>query len=213
MYRPDAESIAPAPASPPSGYAVSGRLESIPDVALSSRSARDAFLVARDAHGGPGHGDTKLSHPLAVAELLSARGFDETTVSAALLHDTVEDTALGIEQIAAHFGAEIAGLVGELTEDLRIKQYAARKAEARARATRDRRAAAIYTADKLANIGRLLDDGECIDGERLDHYVKTLRLFSEQLPEIPFLAELSLELTRLINRDAGRIGVRAHRPS
>ena len=37
----------------------------------------DAFLVARDAHGGPGHGDTKLSHPLAVAELLSARGFDE----------------------------------------------------------------------------------------------------------------------------------------
>jgi HD domain len=205
MYRPDAESIAPAPAAPSSGYAVSGRLESIPDVALSSRSARDAFLVARDAHGGPGHGDTKLSHPLAVAELLSARGFDETTVSAALLHDTVEDTALGIEQIAGHFGAEISGLVAELTEDLRIK--------ARARATRDRRAAAIYTADKLANIGRLLDDGECIDGERLDHYVKTLRLFSEQLPEIPFLAELSLELTRLINRDAGRIGVRAHRAS
>jgi hypothetical protein len=43
--------------------------------------------------------------------------------------------------------------------------------------------------------------------------VKTLRLFSEQLPEIPFLAELSLELTSLINRDAGRIGLRAQPPS
>ena len=206
MYRPDEESFAPASPSPSSGCGVSGPLESIPDIALSSRSARDAFLVARDAHGGPGHGDTQLSHPLAVAELLSARGFDETTVSAALLHDTVEDTALGIEQIEGHFGVEIAGLVARLTEDLRIKEYPARKAEARARAIRDRRAAAIYAADKLANTRRLLDDGECIDGERLDHYVKTLRLFSEQMPELPFLPELSVELTRLIDRDAGRIG-------
>jgi (p)ppGpp synthase/HD superfamily hydrolase len=52
------------------------------------------------------------------------------------------DTALGIEQIAGHFGAEIAGLVAELTEDLRIRRYPARKAEARARAIRDRRVAA-----------------------------------------------------------------------
>ena len=74
------------------------------------------------------------------------------------------------------------------------------------RATRDRRAAAIYAADKLANTRRLLDEGECIDGERLDHYVKTLRLFSEQMPELPFLPEMSVELTRLIDRDAGRIG-------
>ena len=107
----------------------------------------------------------------------------------------------------AHFGAEIAGLVAVLTEDLRIGRYPARKAEARARAIRDRRVAAIYAADKLANTRRLLDDGECIDGERLDHYVKTLRLFSEQTPELPFLPELSVALTRLIDRDAGRIGV------
>jgi (p)ppGpp synthase/HD superfamily hydrolase len=151
MYRPDAASIAPPPASPSSGCAVYGPLESIPDVALSSRSVRDAFLVARDAHGGPGRGDTKLSHPLAVAELLSARGFDQTTVSAALLHDTVEDTALGIEQIARHFGAEIAGLVAELTEDLRIRRYPARKAEARARAIRDRRVAGCRSFRSFPN--------------------------------------------------------------
>jgi predicted HD phosphohydrolase len=209
MYRPDPAAIAPVPPAPSSGCAVSGPLEAIPDLALSSISTRDAFLVARDAHGGPGHGDTELSHPLAVAELLSARGFDRTAVSAALLHDTVEDTALSIEQIEDHFGVEIAGLVAGLTEDMRIRQYPARKAEARTRAIQDGRVAAIYAADKLANTRRLLDDGECIDGERLDHYVKTLRLFSEGLSELPFLAEFSVALTRLVNRDAGRIGMAA----
>jgi (p)ppGpp synthase/HD superfamily hydrolase len=177
----------------------------------ASAMTRAAYLVARDAHGGPGHGDTELSHPVAVAELLVERGFEETVVSAALLHDTVEDTALGIEQIEASFGPEIAALVADLTEDLHIDRYPARKAEARGRAVRDRRVAAIYAADKLANTRRLLGDGECIDGERLDHYVKTLWLFTEHLPELAFLAELSVELTRLVNRDAGRIGAPAPR--
>jgi hypothetical protein len=70
-------------------------------------------------------------------------------------------------------------------------------------------AESIYAADKLANTRRLLEDGECVDGERLDHCVKTLRLFSEQIPELPFLADLSAELTRLIDRDAGRVGISA----
>jgi hypothetical protein len=194
---------------PRRGRVATGALESIPDFALSSASARRAYLVAREAHGGPGHGDTRLSHPVAVATLLDSRGFDETVVSAALLHDTVEDTPLGIEQIETHFGPDIAGLVARLTEDLRIERYPARKAEARARAVGDPRAAAIYAADKLANTRRLLEGGECVDGERLDHYVKTLRLFSEQIPELPFLADLSAELTRLIDRDAGRVGTSA----
>jgi (p)ppGpp synthase/HD superfamily hydrolase len=200
----------PAVSGPPSssaGCAVSAPLESIPAVAASSRSAHEAFLVARDAHGDPGHGDTKLSHPVAVAELLIARGFDQAMVGAALLHDTVEDTALEIEQIEDRLGAEIAGLVAGLTEDRRIERYPARKAEARTRAIHDRRVATIYAADKLANTTRLLDGDQPIDGERLDHYVKTLRFFSEQLDDLPFLAELSVALTKLINRDAGRIQI------
>jgi (p)ppGpp synthase/HD superfamily hydrolase len=176
-----------------------------------SPTIRAAYLTARDAHGGPGHGDTKLSHPVAVAELLAGRGFDETVIIAALLHDTVEDTALDLAQIEGAFGPEIAGLVAGLTEDRRIERYPPRKAEARARAVRDPRLAAIYAADKLANTRRLLEGRACIDGERLDHYVKVLRLFSEQLPEVPFLTELAVELTRLIDRDAGRIGAPAPR--
>ena len=64
---------------------------------------------------------------------------------------------MGIEQIESRFGPEVAGLVADLTEDLRIARYPARKAEARARAVRDRRVAVIYAADKLANTRRLLE--------------------------------------------------------
>jgi hypothetical protein len=204
MYEREA-AIGAAPASA-GGCAVFGPPELTPDVALRSATTCAAYMLARDAHGGPGHGDTRLSHPVAVADLLVEAGFDETVISAALLHDTIEDTALGIGQIENSFGPEIARLVAGLTEDLRIKQYPARKAEARARAIRDRRVAAIYAADKLANTRCLLEEGECVDGERLDHYVKTLRLFSEGMPDIPFLDELSAELTKLLDRDGGRIG-------
>jgi (p)ppGpp synthase/HD superfamily hydrolase len=205
MYKREPMVSAPAAAS----AAVSP--EPLPDLALRSATICAAYQLAREAHGGPGHGDTKLSHPVAVAELLVVAGFGETEISAALLHDTVEDTALGIGQIEASFDADIGGLVAGLTEDLRIDRYPPRKAEARARAVQDRRVAAIYAADKLANTRRLLGDAECVEGERLDHYVKTLRLFSEQIPDLPFLAELSAELTRLIDRDAGRIGAPAPR--
>lgn len=157
--------------------------------------------MARAAHGGLGHGDTDIDHPIAVAELLSDKGFDETVVAAALLHDTVEDTTLTTEEIAQAFGAEVATLVAEVTEDPQIEAYPARKAEARSRVMRDRRAAAIYAADKLANTRELLAGHKDVRGERLDHYIKTLRLLSDGRPDLPFLSEPSEELTKLVDRE------------
>jgi hypothetical protein len=144
---------------------------------------------------------------VAVATLISERGYGPAVICAAFLHDVVEDTPVELRQIEYRFGSEVAGLVGGLTEDPRIEQYPARKAEARARAVRDPRVAAIYAADKLANSRALLATGECIGAARLDHYVKTLWLFSEHLPELPFLAEFSVALTSVINRDVDRIAV------
>jgi len=160
----------------------------------------NAFRMARAAHGKP-TSETDIDHPVAVAELLSEQGFSETVVAAALLHDTVEDHALTTEQICERFGTEVATLVAEMTEDPQIEPYPARKAEARSRVMRDRRAAAIYAADKLVNTRSLLDDDEGVRGERLDHYIKTLRLLSEGRPDLPFLAELSEELTALVDRE------------
>ncbi len=162
-----------------------------------------AYRMARSAHGRPGHGATGIDHPVAVAELLSERGFEETVVAAALLHDTVEDTPMSSKEISEAFGLEVAELVAEMTENPRIEPYPARKAEARSRAMRDRRAAAIYAADKLANTRELLASHEDVRGERLDHYIKTLRLLSDGRPDLPFLSELSEELTKLVDRETG----------
>ena len=157
--------------------------------------------MARAAHRGLGHGDTEIDHPIAVAELLSDKGFDETVVAAALLHDAVEDTTLTTEEIAQAFGAEVATLVAEVTEDPQIEAYPARKAEARSRVMRDPCAAAIYAADKLANTRELLAGHKDVRGERLDHYIKTLRFLSDGRPDLPFLSELSEELTKLVDRE------------
>ncbi|MBS1883170.1 MAG: bifunctional (p)ppGpp synthetase/guanosine-3',5'-bis(diphosphate) 3'-pyrophosphohydrolase [Actinobacteria bacterium] len=168
----------------------------------SSALVERALRVATAAHGGPGHGRKTVAHPAAVADLIASRGFEEDVVAAALLHDTVEDTPLTIERIEAGFGKEVAGLVAGVTEDARIHPYAARKAEARSRMMRDPRTAAIYAADKLASVRGLLESGAPIDGERLEHFTRTLGLLSDGRPDLPFLPELAAAMAALIDRES-----------
>ena len=53
-------------------------------------------------------GDPYITHPLAVAGILADLGMDAPTLAAALLHDTVEDTDVGLERITRQFG-ELVG--------------------------------------------------------------------------------------------------------
>jgi len=77
-----------------------------------------AYEVAERYHRGQARksGIPYITHPLAVAQLLAAIGMDTTTLDAALLHDTVEDTDLPIGQVKAEFGAEVAILVDGVTK-------------------------------------------------------------------------------------------------
>ncbi len=79
---------------------------------------RRAYAVADQWHGGQVRksGAPYITHPLAVAILLADIGMDTTTLVAALLHDTVEDTGLTIGQVKAEFGAEVAVLVDGVTK-------------------------------------------------------------------------------------------------
>lgn len=176
----------------------------MPAFVKGSPLTENAFRMASAAHASP-ESETKIDHPVAVAELLCEQGCDATVVAAALLHDVIEDTTLTSEQIEEAFGPEVAALVAEVTEDPRIEAYPARKAEARSRAMRDRRAAAIYAADKLANTRDMLDVDEGVRAERLDHYIKTLRLLCDGRPDLPFLTELSEELSVLVDRGPIRL--------
>ncbi len=169
-----------------------------PSFVHDSPLLEDAYEVAYQGHQRRRKADgDDITHPVAVAELLHEQGFDDTIVAAALLHDVVEDTSIDLQEISSRFGPEICSLVDEMTEDPQIEPYPARKAEHRARVSRDGRAAAIYAADKLARARELNATGESPDPPRLEHYLATLSTLRETYPELPFLGELESELQKL----------------
>ena len=78
-----------------------------------------AFKFARDAHQGIRRrsGEPYIMHPIAVATIVNQEiGLGSTSISAALLHDVVEDTDYTVEDIEAQFGAKIARIVDGLTK-------------------------------------------------------------------------------------------------
>ena len=83
-----------------------------------SERVKRAVEVARAAHEGQLRktGEPYIVHPLAVKKILEEWGMDEDTIIAGILHDTVEDTALTLEDIKAEFGESVAFLVDGVTK-------------------------------------------------------------------------------------------------
>jgi GTP diphosphokinase / guanosine-3',5'-bis(diphosphate) 3'-diphosphatase len=77
-----------------------------------------AYVYAMKAHGAQkrASGDPYFSHPLEVAAILTELRLDDATIVAAVLHDTIEDTAATREEIDNVFGKEIGTLVEGLTK-------------------------------------------------------------------------------------------------
>jgi|SRR5215207_5949971 len=169
-----------------------------PSFTRSSPLLEGAYRMAREAHHGTRRrGHTDIEHPVAVAELLYERGFDEPVVAAGLLHDVIEDTATETDEIARHYGPEVGRLVAEMTENADIEPYEARKAEHRGRVAGDRSVAAIYAADKLATTRSLRNAHAAPEDAKLEHYVETFRVLCAEQPDLPFLRELRLCLEEL----------------
>ena len=77
-----------------------------------------AYVYAMKAHGNQkrASGDLYFSHPLEVAAILTELKLDDATISAALLHDVIEDTDVTRDEIDQKFGKEIGDLVDGLTK-------------------------------------------------------------------------------------------------
>src|SRR6266480_594745 len=82
-----------------------------------------AYVYAMRAHGEQkrASGDPYISHPLEVAAILTDLKLDDATIAAALLHDTIEDTAATRGEIDRVFGHEIGRLVEGLTKLKRLE--------------------------------------------------------------------------------------------
>lgn len=122
-----------------------------------------AYVFAASVHSGQTRlsGEPYLSHPLAVAYTLAEMGFDEPTIAAGLLHDTVEDTIANIEDVDDQFGEEVADIVDGVTK---ISQMSfSNKEEAQAENIRkmilamshDMRVLMVKLADRLHNMETL----------------------------------------------------------
>ncbi|MFD9128862.1 RelA/SpoT family protein [Kitasatospora sp. NPDC059571] len=124
------------------------------DLALLSR----AYRLAEESHRGQTRksGEPFITHPLAVTMILAQLGAGTTTLVASLLHDTVEDTEVTLDQVSADFGPEVAYLVDGVTKLEKVDFGAAAEAETFRKmlvATGDDvRVMVIKLADRLHNM-------------------------------------------------------------
>jgi guanosine-3',5'-bis(diphosphate) 3'-pyrophosphohydrolase len=77
-----------------------------------------AYQLAAEAHDGQRRlsGEPFIEHPLAVAQILADLRLDTTTLTAGVLHDTVEDTDVSLERLRREFGDDVAEIVDGLTK-------------------------------------------------------------------------------------------------
>ncbi|HEX9231925.1 MAG TPA: bifunctional (p)ppGpp synthetase/guanosine-3',5'-bis(diphosphate) 3'-pyrophosphohydrolase [Jatrophihabitantaceae bacterium] len=128
---------------------------------VDARLLQRGYDLAEQRHRGQlrKSGDPYITHPLAVATILAELGMDTTTLVAALLHDTVEDTGLSLDEIRDQFGPEVAHLVDGVTKLDRVKFGAAAEAETIRKMVvamaRDPRVLVIKLADRLHNMRTL----------------------------------------------------------
>ena len=120
---------------------------------------RFAAVQHRDQRRKDGRGSPYINHPIEVAHTLWDRGGvrDPIVLTAALLHDTVEDTDATIEDIEQAFGADVASVVAEVTDDKSLPKAERKQRQVTHAASKSTRAKLVKLGDKISNLGDLLD--------------------------------------------------------
>ncbi len=149
-----------------------GEVRNIEELVLKVRSyspgadtefLKRAYWFSSEAHGlqKRKEGTPYMQHPLAVASTLADMKMDVVTIAAGLLHDTIEDTHIGTEDVRKRFGYELAFLVDSLTKLSRMEFKSRELAQAEnfrkmlLSMAEDIRVVIIKFADRLHNIRTL----------------------------------------------------------
>lgn len=123
-----------------------------------------AYVYAVAKHGSQkrASGDPYFSHPVMVAGLLADLKLDEQTITAGLLHDTVEDTDANLEEIRDLFGRDVCDLVDGVTKLTRLEYRSEETKQAEnfqkfiLASTKDVRVLLVKLADRLHNMRTLV---------------------------------------------------------
>src|SRR6056297_1048541 len=141
-----------------------------------------AYEIGAEAHKGQKRrsGEDYIFHPVAVAQILASMRMDHQTITAAILHDTVEDTQLEHADLVREFDEEVARLVDGVTKLDKMKFRTLKEADAESFSklllamSRDLRVIFIKLADRLHNmrtIGAMSSDSRRrISSETLEVY-------------------------------------------
>ncbi len=124
----------------------------------------DAYMLGAEAHEGQtrSSGEPYIYHPIAVARILAEMRLDSRSLIAAILHDTIEDTAVTRDELVTRFGDDVAELVEGVTKIGQFEFDSREEAEAEnfrkmlLAMSRDIRVILIKLADRLHNM-RTLD--------------------------------------------------------
>ena len=163
-----------------------------------------AYLFGAEAHEGQHRvsGEPYIYHPLEVAHLLSSLHLDARTITAAILHDVIEDTPTAKEQLVRQFGAEVAELVDGVSkiDQIQFKTKEEEQAENFRKMllamSQDIRVILIKLADRLHNMRTLkamrADKQKRIARETLDIYAPIanrlgLHRWSLELEDLAFV--------------------------
>jgi len=115
-----------------------------------------------------------INHPIQVAEILAnvAGESDLALLMAAVLHDTIEDTVATREDLLERFGAEVTGLVAEVTDDKNLKKPERKRLQIEHGPHLSERARMIKIADKICNVRDIAakPPGHWDDQRRLEYF-------------------------------------------
>lgn len=124
------------------------------DSTLILKAAAFAARKHRDQRRKDAESSPYINHPLELARVLAEVGgvTDVVTLCAALLHDTIEDTATSEQELAQCFGPEIAALVSEVSDDKSLPKAQRKRLQVEHAATISTKAKRIKLADKICNL-------------------------------------------------------------
>lgn len=124
------------------------------DAATLIRAAAFAAHKHRNQRRKDADASPYINHPLGLARVLAVEGgiTDTATLCAALLHDTIEDTDTTAAELVAEFGAEVAGIVAEVTDDKALPKAARKRAQVEHAAHISDKAKRVKLADKVCNL-------------------------------------------------------------
>jgi len=126
-------------------------------ISTGHAASLDALLFAARAHKDQrrkGNGEPYINHLIEVAALLARVGGveDADVLSAAVLHDVIEDTPVTAAEVERAFGARVRALVEAVTDDERLPKAERKRLQIEHAPQMSKRAALVKLADKTSNL-------------------------------------------------------------